>query len=293
MPPTRSTLAALTGYARFVKLEHTLFSLPLVLAGSLIGERTLRLAGKPSGLGWGRLALLLVAAAGARTFALAMNRIIDRGLDARNPRTAPRELPSGRMGAGEAWAVALAGATVYLGAAAALSPLCLALSPIPLAVFVLYPYLKRITPLCHFGVGLGLGLAPLGGFLGVTGSLRGIEAVLPLVVFAWLWVAGFDIIYATLDEDHDRAHGVRSLPASLGRRGALQVSATLHLLAFLALALWTAWQGDGPWPWVLLTLVGGLLVWEQRAAERVELAFFRINSGLGFVVLALVWAGLV
>ena len=158
-------------------------------------------------------------------------------------------------------------------------------------VFVGYPYLKRLTPLCHLGVGLGLALSPLGGFLGVAGSLRGLEQVLPLFAFALCWVAGFDIIYATLDEAHDRAYGVRSLPATLGRAAALRVSAGLHLAAFAALAGWAMMQGAGPWAWACLAAVGALLLWEQRAAQHVELAFFRINSGLGFVVLAMVWAG--
>ena len=291
MTHARSALEAASTYARFVKFEHTLFSLPLIVAGGLIGEETLRRAGEPGALTLGRVLLIFLAAAGARTFALAVNRIIDHRLDALNPRTAVRELPSGRMGLGEAWAVAAGGAVVYWTAAAFLPPICLALSPIPIAVFVGYPYLKRFTPLCHLGVGLGLALSPLGGFLGVAGSLRGLEQVLPLFAFALCWVAGFDIIYATLDEAHDRAHGVRSLPAMLGRAAALRVSAGLHLAAFAALAGWAMMQGAGPWAWACLAAVGALLLWEQRAAQHVELAFFRINSGLGFVVLALVWAG--
>jgi 4-hydroxybenzoate polyprenyltransferase len=291
MTRTRSPLEAAATYARFVKFEHTLFSLPLIVAGGLIGDQVLRRAGAPGALSLGRLLLIFVAAAGARTFALAMNRIIDRRLDALNPRTAVRELPAGRMRLGEAWAVAGGGAIAYWTAAAFLPSICLVLSPVPIVVFVGYPYLKRFTPLCHLGVGLGLALSPLGGFLGVAGSLRGLERVLPLFTFALCWVAGFDIIYATLDEAHDRAHGVRSLPATAGRTAALRVSGALHLLAFASLGVWAMMQGAGPWAWGCLAAVGALLLWEQRAAQHVELAFFRINSGLGFVVLALVWAG--
>lgn len=277
---------SLATYARFVKLEHTLFSLPLIVAGALIGRQ----AGGT--LTWGRFALILVAGAGARTFALAMNRILDRALDAQNPRTATRELPGGRMKLGEAWAVALAGLAALYAATLFLPPICLALSPIPLAVFVGYPTLKRFTPLCHLGVGLALALAPLGGFVAVTGSLHGLERVLPVAAFALLWVAGFDVIYATLDEAHDRAHGVRSLPAAIGSPAALRVSAALHALAFGLLVWWAALQGAGLWMWMCLAAVGALLLWEQRAAQTVELAFFRINAWLGFVVLALVWTGL-
>ena len=283
---TKSPWQALADYARFVKLEHTLFSLPLIVAGALIGRASVALTG-------GRLVLLLLAGAGARTFALAMNRIVDRALDARNPRTAARELPGGRMRLAEAWGVALAGLAVYFVAAALLPRLCLLLSPVPLAVFVGYPYLKRFTPLCHLGVGLALALSPLGGYVAVTGSLRGAVAVLPLAGFALLWVAGFDIIYATLDEAHDRAHGVRSLPAALGSAPALGVSRVFHAVAFALLVLWALQFGSGaPWMWLSLAAVGALLWWEQRAARTVELAFFRINSWLGFVVLAFVWAGL-
>jgi 4-hydroxybenzoate polyprenyltransferase len=292
MSEPKSPLGALADYARFVKLEHTLFSLPLIVAGALIGSEARRAAGLPPALTLGRLGLVLAAGAGARTFALAMNRIVDRALDARNPRTATRELPGGRMRLVEAWGVALAGLAVYFAATALLPRICLVLSPLPLAVFVGYPYLKRFTPLCHLGVGLALALAPLGGYVAVTGTLRGIESVLPLAGFALLWVAGFDVIYATLDEAHDRAHGVRSLPAAIGSASALRVSGLFHAVAFAFLAAWAVWRGSGTWMWLCLAAVGALLVWEQRAARTVELAFFRINSWLGFVVLAFIWAGL-
>jgi 4-hydroxybenzoate polyprenyltransferase len=119
-----------------------------------------------------------------------------------------------------------------------------------------------------------------------------VEAALPLAVFALLWVAGFDIIYATLDLEHDRAHGIHSLPAAMGKEGALRVTALLHLLAFASLFVWCLGHSRGWLAWFFLVVVGALLIWEQLAADRVQLAFFRINSWLGFVVLALVWFGL-
>src|SRR5262249_845302 len=279
-------------YARFVKLEHTLFSLPLIVAGALIGSVALHRAGQLPALSWGRFGLVLLAGAGARTFALAMNRIVDRALDARNPRTRTRELPGGRMRLTEAWGVAFAGLVAYYAACAFLPRICLLLSPVPLAMFVGYPYLKRFTPLCHLGVGLALALSPLGGYVAVTGTLTGIEAVLPLAAFALLWVAGFDVIYATLDEAHDRAHGVRSLPAAIGSARALGVSRIFHMVAFAFLLAWARWRGSGDSGLGFRLAVGALLVWEQRAARTVELAFFQINSWLGFVVLAFIWAGL-
>ena len=292
MNEPKSPRKALADYARFVKLEHTLFSLPLIVAGALIGSEARHRAGLAPTLSWGRLGLVLLAGAGARTFALAVNRIVDRALDARNPRTAARELPGGRMQLAEAWGVALAGLVAYFAACAFLPRICLWLSPVPLAVFVGYPYLKRFTPLCHLGVGLALALAPLGGYVAVTGTLAGLKQVLPLAGFALLWVAGFDVIYATLDEEHDRAHGVRSLPAAIGSARALGVSRVFHTVAFAFLAGWALSRGSGPWMWVFLLAVGALLFWEQRAARTVELAFFQINSWLGFVVLAFIWAGL-
>jgi 4-hydroxybenzoate polyprenyltransferase len=281
---SRGALDALRTYGRFVRLAHTVFSLPLVSAGMLIGAR-----------GWPPLKvflLVLVAAAGARTTALALNRIIDRQIDARNPRTAVRELPSGAMTLGQAWGVLLAGLAAYLVAAALLGRFILLLSPIPLIVFAGYPYLKRFTPLCHLGVGLGLGLSPLGGWVAVTSSLHGLGQVLPLGLFGLFWVAGFDVIYATLDEEFDRACGVHSLPATLGRGGALAISFWLHLFAVLSLlALWwvNSWSR---WSLALLVPAAFLLWLEQRLAANVELAFFRINIVVGFAVLVFVAAGM-
>ena len=277
-------------YASFVRFEHTLFSLPLVLAGifSVPGPA----------MSIARWALVALAAVGARTTALAMNRIIDRGLDALNPRTAGRELPSGRMAGAEAWALLIASALVYLAACAALGPWYLRVAAIPLAAFAVYPYLKRWTPLCHFGVGGALALAPLAGYAAAHPGLEAPGAALWLALFALCWVSGFDIIYATLDEDFDRGHGVRSLVAALGRRRALAASAALHALAALALAAAAArvlagaprlsWGGLATLAaWLAAT---GLLWLEQRRAEDVNLAFFKVNVWVGFAVLLLVLA---
>lgn len=280
---SRGVLASMALYGRFVKVAHTVFSLPLILAGMGIA------AG-----GWPSLRvflLALAAATGARTTALALNRIIDRKIDAANPRTAVRELPGGRMTLPQAWGVTVGGLVIYLAAAALLGPFIVALSPIPLIVFAGYPYLKRFTPLCHLGVGLGLALSPLGGWVAVTQSFEHLERILPLGLFGLFWVAGFDVIYATLDEEFDRACGVFSLPAVLGRTQALSISAGLHLLAFLSLlGLWwvNEWSGRS----LLLLAPVALLLWfEQRASRNVELAFFRVNILVGFAVLAFVAVG--
>jgi len=268
----------------FVKFEHTVFSIPLLLAGALLGAQ-----GWPSP--W-PLFWIVVAGTGARTLAMALNRILDRDLDARNPRTASRELASGRMTLAAAWGVAAAGLALFVWAVLNLPPLCLRLLPIPLAIFVLYPLMKRFTPLAHFGVGAGLAFGPIGAYVAVTGELETWGAVHLLSLFTWAWVAGFDIIYATLDEEFDRKEGLHSLPAAIGRGPALGVAAAVHLGAFAALAALTWTHLSSPAAWGLLLVTGVLLALEHRMVHRVDLAFFKINAVLGIVVFALVWAGL-
>jgi len=268
----------------FVKLEHTLFSLPILLAGAMLAAKGLPPAGT--------LIAIFVAGTGARTTALALNRILDRNIDARNPRTAARELPSGKMSLAQGWAVAVAGLVLYLGALAALPPLCWLLAPIPLAVFVLYPLMKRFTPLAHLGVGLGLALGPIAAWVAVTGSFAGAGPVYELALFTWLWVAGFDVLYATLDEEFDRREGLHSIPGRFGRTAALRIAAAMHAIAFVALAILTVRHLATLPALFLLGIVGILLVAEHRLSHRVEMAFFHVNASLGFVVLALVWAGI-
>ena len=280
-------LERLRTYAAFVRFEHTLFSLPLILAGVF--------SAPGPALGWSRWVWIVVAAVGARTVALAINRLVDRRLDALNPRTATRELPAGRMKLVEAWGLLLASGAAYFTACAALGPWYLGVSWLPLLAFTAYPYLKRFTPLCHLGVGLALALAPLAGFAAAHPDLGSPAPALWLAGFALAWVSGFDIIYATLDETFDRAHGVHSMVEWLGRRRALQVSAVFHALAFLCLGVALAALQAGracsiasPWAWLPLAAAGALLFLEQRWAENVNLAFFKVNVWVGFAVLATV-----
>ncbi len=218
--------------ARFVKVEHTLFSLPLLFAGAWLG------AGGHWPGGW-RLALVAAAGLGARTLGMAMNRILDRHLDRLNPRTAGRELPSGRLSPAQAWGVAAAGLALYLLACAALGPVCLRLSPIPAALLVSYSLLKRFTCLCHYGIGICLALGPLGAFVAVSGHTAAPESVLLLALFTFAWMSGFDIIYSLQDLESDRGTGVHSLPVALGSHGAQVVAAMTHLAALTAaVRLW-------------------------------------------------------
>ena len=270
-------------YFDFVKIEHTLFSLPLIYSGVFLAAKV-----PPSVT---VLALILFAATGARTVALALNRIIDREIDRHNPRTSVRELPSGRMNLREALVVLDVGIAVYLGSAALISPFCLILSPLPLVIFTLYPYMKRFTVLAHFGVGLGLAMAPLGGWFAVQQSFANVLPGLLLSTFTLCWVTGFDIIYSTLDELFDREQNLYSFTARYGKKTALRISGVLHAVAFgmLALLFLVYIRAVASLPFLMLS--GILLFLEHKKAEDVELAFFKINAVLGFSVLGMVLVG--
>lgn len=267
----------------FVKIEHTLFTLPLIYSGVLLGAHS----APPIEL----LFLILFAAVGARTVAFACNRIIDRKIDLHNPRTIDRELPSGRMSVREAVSVLIGGLLMYFISAGFISIFCLMLSPIPLAIFIVYPYMKRFTILAHFGVGLGMSMAPLGGWFAVSPSFENILPAALLCVFTIMWGAGFDIIYATLDEEFDRKENLYSFVSRFGRNKALKYSALFHLIGFIALIslflisihTWYAL------PFLILT---GILLWIERIqAKNVNLAFFKINAWLGFVVFGMIIIG--
>jgi 4-hydroxybenzoate polyprenyltransferase len=276
-------LQRLQKFLRFVKIEHTLFSLPLIFSGAFLASK-----GPPTLV---LLVLILVAATGARTAALALNRIIDREIDRRNPRTAVRELPSGRMNVPEALVVLALGISLYLGSAALISPFCLALSPLPLLIFTIYPYMKRFTALAHFGVGLGLAMGPLGGWFAVEKSFENMLPGALLSLFTLFWVTGFDIIYSTLDELFDREEQLFSFTSRYGRTTALRISAILHLLAFGSLALLFILHIRAFAALPLLMLSGYLLYLEHKKAGDVEMAFFKINAVLGFVILSMIVVG--
>ncbi|MGH2567957.1 MAG: 4-hydroxybenzoate octaprenyltransferase, partial [Bacteroidota bacterium] len=267
-------------FLNFVKIEHTLFSLPLIYSGAFLAAKE-----SPPLL---LLLFILAGATGARTTALALNRIIDREIDKRNPRTAVRELPSGKLSLRQAVGVFVAGLVLYLLSAALISTFCLLLSPLPLIIFSIYPYMKRFTPLAHFGVGLGLSMAPLGGWLAVQQSLENIVPGALLSLFTLLWVTGFDIIYSTLDELFDRNENLHSFSSKFGKKTALNISAFLHLLAFCVLVALFAVYIKAVAALPFLVVSGFLLYLEQKRADNVELAFFRINAVLGFVILGMV-----
>lgn len=220
----------------FTKIEHTIFSLPLLFAGAWLGAEG---ACPPIKT----LLLIALAGLGARTFGMAVNRILDKDIDAKNPRTKSRELPSGKLSMRQGYGVALAGLAVYFIGCALLGSTVLRFSFFPLIPLALYSLLKRFTPLCHYGIGICLAAAPLGAFVAVTNRLSFSFEVLLLALFTFCWISGFDIIYALLDIEFDRANGVRSIPASLGSSRAQLVAALTHMVSFATLVL--LWMSVG------------------------------------------------
>jgi 4-hydroxybenzoate polyprenyltransferase len=208
-----------------VRMEQTLFGLPFVYVGALLAKgKTLR---------FDQIFFITIAVVGARTFAMLMNRIIDSEIDKRNPRTANRAIPTGKLKTVEAWGFALISLTIYLFAAFNLSPICRLLFPIPLFFFTFYPYTKRFTWLCHFFLGATLGLAPLAGWIAVKNAVSLPPFLLFLTVF--FWVSGFDIYYSIADFHFDRKEGIYSIPSRFGIKKSLFLTQILHFLLLLPL----------------------------------------------------------
>ena len=275
----------------FVKIEHTLFALPFVLAGMVVGLREARVPLAVTAETMRLLALVLVAAVSARTLGMTLNRIVDRHIDARNPRTATRALPAGTMGLGTARALAAVSAVALLVSSAYLNLLVFLLAPVLVLLFFAYPYAKRVTWGCHFVLGLAFLCAPAGGYLAVTGGFAGWWTPFLLGMAALFWVAGFDVIYGLLDVEFDRAHDVQSIPARFGETAARRVAAGLHALTVLFLALF-AYAAGLDWPmYVAIILVAAVLAYEHAIVDHedpvaINKAFFQVNAGVGWVVLA-------
>lgn len=272
-----------TLFARLVKIEHSVYALPFAYAGAFLAAY-----GWPT---WSQTLWITVAMVGARSAAMALNRLIDAGLDARNPRTAERELPSGRLGRREVWAFTVVSVALLVVAAFNLSAPCRYLWPIPLAAFVLYPYTKRFTWFCHYFLGLTLGLAPAAAWIAVTGSVAP-EAWL-LFFAVGLWVGGFDVLYACFDLEFDRAQGLHSLPVSIGEHGAVIAAAASHVLTIVLLAAVGALAGLDWVYWAGLVAVSGLLAWPhvdiaRRGLHRVGMGFMTVNGAVGLLYGAVV-----
>lgn len=273
---------ALLGLVRF---QHTVFALPFALAGALLARHAV-----PS---LERLLWIVLAMAGARSLAMALNRLIDARIDGLNPRTAGRELPSGRLRRGQVVVFAAVSLGILLLAVSQLPPLTWYLWPIPVAAFVIYPYTKRFTWACHIVLGLTIGMAPVGGWIAVTGTIDPAAIVLGAGVAAW--IAGFDVIYALLDVDFDRQHGIHSIPARFGATGALWFARGSHLAAIALLAAGGLMAGAGAIYLLGIVVIAIILGYENaivRPADpaSIQKAFGSANALISVVYLAFVLA---
>lgn len=273
-------------YLSLIKFSHTVFALPFAMLGFFLAVRH-----TGQGIPLRLFILVLLCMVFARSAAMAFNRYLDRDVDERNPRTRSREIPAGVISPRAALGFVIMSSALFVACTWFINPLCFALSPVALAVILGYSYTKRFTFLCHFVLGLGLSLAPIGAWLAVTGRFE----VLPLLYSAvvLLWVSGFDIIYALQDEEFDRSMQLRSVPVALGKAGALRLSSVLHVVC-AALVVVGAWQLEQHYPDLGWLQLGGALAFigllfyqhtlvKPNDLSRVNLAFFTTNGIAGVV----------
>lgn len=272
-------------YLSLIKFSHTIFAMPFAMIGFFLGLRD-----KVFVYHWGwKLLLVVLCMVFARSAAMAFNRYLDREFDAKNPRTAIREIPAGLIQANHALYFTILSSILFMVCAYLINSLCFYLSPVALIVVLGYSFTKRFTSLCHLVLGLGLSLAPIGAYLAVTGLFQWVPVLFSLCVL--FWVSGFDIIYSLQDEHFDKENDLYSIPAMLGKAKALQVSRLLHFLSFSSLAL-AGWMGGFGWVyWVGMSLFSVMLVYQHSIVKpddlrRVNIAFMTAN-GIASVVFAL------
>ena len=277
-PHPSSAAVRPTLFARLVKVEHSVYALPFAYAGAVLSQQRI-----PS---WSTLVWITIAMVAARSAAMALNRLIDAGIDARNPRTAGRELPTGSLSRAEVVAFTVVSLAILVASTFFLSPPCRYLWPIVVAAFIVYPYTKRYTWFCHYALGLTDGLAPAAAWVAVSGHI--VLSTVLLFVAVGLWVGGFDVIYAIFDLDFDRQEGIHSLPVKIGWRRSLLVAALSHLAAVGLLVAVGPLLGLG---WVYVAgclLVAALLAWShvdiaRRGLQRVGMGFMTVNGVVGLV----------
>lgn len=277
--------------ANFVKLPHTVFAMPFALVGVLCASAVAPVTARM--VGW-----VLLAFTAARFAGMGFNRIVDRDIDAINPRTAMRELPAGTLSLSQAKGSVALASLLFMVASWQLNALCLALSPVALLWVLGYSYTKRFTRYSHLWLGLGLSIAPVGGYLAVTGAWSDpwwFLCVLALAVMCWS--GGFDMLYALQDAEFDRAHGLYSMPSQIGVPNAILVSRALHVVAVASLAVVVATQPLGsavplvqPVLWLGVAFVAAMLIWEHRMVRpddltKLDAAFFTMNGliSIGFL----------
>lgn len=278
-------------YLSLIKFSHTIFAMPFALIGFFLAT-----AQQPEGLNWKLLVLVILCMVFARSAAMAFNRYADRDIDGKNPRTAVREIPAGIISPQNALFFVIINCVLFVVCTYFINTLCLALSPVALAVVLGYSYTKRFTALCHFVLGVGLALAPIGAYVAVTGEFAVLPILYSFVVL--FWVSGFDIIYALQDEDFDRSLGLHSIPAVMGKHRALMLSNVLHFITAL-LVVYAGIEGQfGWWYWGGTAVFIGLLFYQHLLVRphdlsRVNLAFFTTNgiasAIFGILVLTDLW----
>ncbi len=271
-----------------IKFEHTLFALPFAFLGAILAAN-----GLPT---WRQILWITVAMVGARSAAMTFNRIVDRDIDAQNPRTANRELPSGKLSVGFAWAFLYVSIGVFLLASYSLNWLTFALSPVALIFVLGYSYAKRFTAFAHIFLGIALAISPSAAWIAVRGNISD-EVPILLSVMVLMWTSGFDVLYACQDFEFDRKAGLRSIPARFGIKNSLWIARLFHFQAFIVLALLYFVTGLG---WLALAgviLVGGLLIYQHTLVKandlsRMNAAFFTTNAFVS-VILLLTFGGAV
>ena len=268
-----------------IKFEHTLFALPFAIMSVFIAADTEDRLPSLTEFGW-----ILVAMVGARSCAMAFNRLADAEIDSQNPRTATRAIPAGSITKGAVWIFTLVSAGLLVCAAWRLNPLAFALSPVALAVIMGYSFTKRFTALSHLWLGLALSISPVGAWIAIKGQFDWTPIILCCVVL--LWTAGFDIIYACQDVNFDRKHGLHSIPARIGIRWALWVSSALHVVAVFLLFCIPRFAEMGHFYFVGVWIVVFIFIYEHAIVKpddlsRVNLAFFTLNGMISLVLMAL------
>ncbi len=272
-------VARLVLYLRMIKFSHSVFALPFAFTAMVLAADGIPRAGQ--------ILWIAVAMVSGRTAAMGLNRIIDRRIDAENPRTAGREIPSGKIKVTEAMVFVLISLMVFFFAAYMLNPLCLRLAPIAVFFFILYPYTKRFTWLSHVVLGIAISGAPLGAWIAIRGSID--VDILPLCIAVVFWLAGFDVLYALQDLDFDQSKGLYSIPARFGVKRALFLSRGFHLITWSLLLVTALVFRLGALYYIGLLLVATLLVHEHRLVKeddlsKLNMAFFNMNGYISIAV---------
>lgn len=266
-----------------VLFAHSVFALPFAIIGFFLAIQTTE-----HGFDWKKLLLMLVCMVAARNAAMAFNRFLDRDIDAKNPRTAMRDIPAGKISANNALMFTIVNCLLFIAATYFINTLCFYLSPIALFVVLFYSYTKRFTPLCHIVLGVGLGLSPIGAYLVVTNQFDIVPIFYGIAVMCWS--GGFDIIYALQDEEFDKENGLSSIPAYFGARRALRISEILHVISFVFVLLPAFYMPVGWFYYLGVVFYGVLLIYQHRIVSptdltRVNRAFMTTN-GVASVIFA-------